>query len=79
MDSFDLICPKTAICPLFNGELLSSSVATEIYTSVFCNNGISGRLDCKRFQVIQAGFTPPHDLMPGDTREVEEICKTLIS
>jgi hypothetical protein len=77
MDSFDQICPYTPTCPLFNGELLATREANEIYLSVFCNNGISGRLDCKRFLVKQAGFTPPHDLMPGDTRTVEEICQSL--
>jgi hypothetical protein len=75
MDSFDPICPQTKESPLFNGELLASREATQIYLSVYCNNGLSGRLDCKRFLVFRAGFNPPHDLMPGNMRSVEDICK----
>ncbi len=77
MDAFSQICPYTKNCPLFNGKLFTSHAANEIYLSVYCNNGISGRLDCKRFLLMQAGFTPPQNLMPGDSRTVEDICKNI--
>ena len=66
-------CPKIPKCPLFQGKMLSSSRARAIYIKLFCNNGESGRMDCKRFLLTLQGIKPSIDIMPNDSRTVKEI------
>lgn len=66
-------CPKKVACPLFRGEMLASQKAQEIYVSLFCNGGESGRMECKRFLLTLEGVKPDIELMPNDSRTVEEI------
>ena len=69
-------CPKTEKCPLFQGEMLASKKAQEIYMKLFCKAGEAGRMQCKRFLLTVEGIKPTIDLMPNDRRSVEEIIKS---
>jgi len=72
----DKICPKTEKCPLFQGEILVSTVAQEIYQDLYCTNGINGRSKCMRFQLSNAINGPvSQDVMPNDKRSLEELLK----
>jgi len=71
------ICPKYEKCPLFNGEILTSEKATEIYKKIYCKAGEKGRNRCKRFMLVKEGYKPSHDLMPNDERSVEQIIKDM--
>ena len=70
-------CPKRPQCSLFQGEMLESKKAEEIYIKLFCNNGEVGRMDCKRFLLTLENIKPTIDLMPNDSRTVEEIIKDM--
>ncbi len=70
-------CPKTEKCPLFQGEMLASKKAQEIYMRIFCTAGDVGMNRCKRFQLVKEGYKPSNDLMPNDDRSVEDIIKDL--
>lgn len=35
-------CPKTEKCPLFQGEMLASKKAQEIYMRIYCTAGEKG-------------------------------------
>lgn len=72
-------CPKTPKCPLFQGKMLASNRAQEIYMRLYCTSGESGRMQCKRFLLVQEGIKPEPELMPDDSRSVEEIIKDMKS
>ena len=69
----DKNCPKTEKCPLFQGDMLASKKAQEIYMKLYCTNGEVGRNRCKRFQVVQLGFKPADHIMPNDDRDAQQI------
>ncbi|MEA2043332.1 MAG: hypothetical protein U9N85_12390 [Bacteroidota bacterium] len=71
------LCPKTENCPLFQGEMLASQKAQEIYKKLYCENGKEGWMSCKRYLVSLKEVEPPQDLMPNDSRSVEEILEAL--
>jgi len=67
-------CPKTAKCPLFQGEILVSKVAQEIYMELYCDNGVNGRSKCKRFLLSESLKRPISvEVMPNDERSIEEL------
>lgn len=66
-------CPKTEKCPLFQGDMLASKKAQEIYMRLYCTAGELGRNRCKRFMIVQEGFKPEDDVMPNDDRSVQDI------
>jgi hypothetical protein len=66
-------CPKTNTCPLFQGEMLASSKAQEIYMKLYCTVGEKGRNRCKRFMLVQQGYKPADNVMPNDERTIEQI------
>ncbi|NPA66978.1 MAG: hypothetical protein GXO50_00045 [Chlorobi bacterium] len=70
-------CPKHKTCPLFQGEMLASKKAQEIYMRIYCTAGEKGRNRCKRFMLVKAGYSSPDDLMPNDERTLEQIIKEL--
>ncbi len=70
-------CPKTEKCPLFQGEMLASKKAQEIYMRIYCTAGEKGRNRCKRFMLVKEGYKPAPDIMPNDDRTVEQIIKDL--
>ncbi len=79
MEIQENFCPKTLQCPLFQGQMLASEKAQEIYMNLFCKAGFKGRMSCKRFLVSSAGVKPPLEIMPDDSRSVEEIIVSLRS
>lgn len=72
------VCEKTAKCPLFQGEMLASKKAQEIYMRLYCTGGLAGKKQCKRYQVSQLLKGPvPKDIMPNDVRTAEEIVEAI--
>jgi hypothetical protein len=67
------ICIKAIGCPLFQGEMLVSMKAQEIYMGLYCNNGEKGQHRCRRLQTVRAGYKPDDKVMPNDERSVEQI------
>lgn len=70
-------CPKTENCPLFNGGVLESYEAYEIYLNLFCTAGEAGRLDCKRFILSAEGYSADSTILPNDPRSIDELKKYL--
>jgi len=70
-------CPKTDTCPLFQGEMLASKKAQEIYMRIYCTAGEKGRNRCKRFMMVKEGYKPSDDLMPNDEHSIEQIIKDM--
>ena len=69
-------CPKTEKCPLFQGEILLSHVAQEIYMDLYCTKGEKGRERCARFQLSKMINIPvPADVMPNDKRDISELAE----
>lgn len=66
-------CPKTNTCPLFQGDMLASEKAQEIYMRLYCTAGEKGRNRCKRFMMVKEGYKPADDIMPNDERTVKQI------
>jgi len=69
----DRVCPKAEKCPLFQGELIANFASQQIYKRLYCNNGVMGRQECKRFLVSTAYGKPENTLLPNDPRSLEEI------
>ena len=67
-------CPQTEKCPLFQGEILVSKVAQEIYMNLYCSNDVQGRNRCKRFMLSNKLKTPVSvEVMPNDERSLDEL------
>ena len=66
-------CPKTDTCPLFQGEMLASKKAQEIYMRIYCTAGEKGRNRCRRFVMVKEGYKPAPDIMPNDERDIQQI------
>ncbi|NPA44647.1 MAG: hypothetical protein GXO49_03855 [Chlorobi bacterium] len=77
MSDNEKYCPKHETCPLFQGEMLASKKAQKIYMRLYCTAGEKGRNRCRRFQLVQKGYTPAEDIMPNDDRSVEAIIRDL--
>jgi len=69
----EIICPKSSTCPIYSGILQSNEALIETFKSMYCENGLSGREDCKRYQVSKiAGCCPP-DILPNSDLPVDTI------
>jgi len=67
-------CPKTEKCPLFQGEILVSKVAQEIYMDLYCTKGEHGRSRCMRFMLSKHLIGPVSvEVMPNDQRSFDEL------
>ncbi len=77
MNNNDNLCPKTSTCALFQGNILESEDAKDIFIKFFCANGEEGRMDCKRFLLTLEGVAADITIMPNDTRSIEELIKYL--
>jgi hypothetical protein len=73
----DQNCPKTETCPLFQGKILESEKAKDIFIKFFCTAGESGRMECKRYLLAIDGYKPDISILPNDPRSVEELKKIL--
>jgi len=65
-------CPKTPVCPIFNG-ILKGTEYTDVYVKLYCEAGEEGRKRCRRFQVATAVGKCPPNVLPNSTKTVEEI------
>lgn len=66
-------CPKTEKCPLFQGDMLASKKAQEIYMRIYCTAGEIGRNRCKRYMIVLEDLKPADNVMPNDDRTVQQI------
>ncbi len=68
------VCPKTAKCPLFKGEILKRDQSTKIYKTLFCNAGIEKYSLCKRYIVSERTGKPvPPNILPNSSKTIDEI------
>jgi len=73
----DKICKRAEKCPIYSGILESSDVLINAFKSLYCENGISGRENCKRYQVaLIAGSCPP-DILPNSDLPVDRIIRLM--
>ncbi len=77
MESEKDYCPKKDQCPLFQGDMLESEKAHEIYMNIFCKAGEAGRMQCKRFLLTLKNIKPTIDIMPDDSRSIDELVEYL--
>jgi hypothetical protein len=73
------ICEKSESCPIYEGVLKSNYILTSSYKSVYCNNGIEGKNNCKRFQVSKILGSCPSNLLPNHVLSVDEIISKIKS
>jgi hypothetical protein len=73
----DNICPKAEKCPLFNGFIIANESSQKIYKRLYCNNGIMGRMECKRYLVSESYGKPDITLLPNDPRSLDEIIEEM--
>lgn len=57
-------CPHATTCPVFQGKLAIKRVPLMLIKNVFCNRGIKGWKNCKRFQLAEAGDEIPLTATP---------------
>jgi hypothetical protein len=75
VNTAETICLKAAACPLFQGEMLISEKARDIYKRLYCTCGDKGQSRCKRIQAVFAGYRPGDMVLPNDKRTLEQIIK----
>jgi hypothetical protein len=50
------LCPYAKDCPVYQGELKSEKVSTILVRNVFCNRGLTGWKNCKRYRQAKDGL-----------------------
>ena len=74
----DKICARSAKCPIYAGILESNEVLINAYKSLYCENGQTGRENCKRNQVASIiGSSPPDDILPNSDLSVDTIIRLM--
>lgn len=64
------LCPFAKDCPVYLGELLVEKVSTMLVRNVFCNRGLMGWKNCKRYLIAKAGLEIPENATPySDNRK----------
>ncbi|HZK19148.1 MAG TPA: hypothetical protein VFC68_00330 [Treponemataceae bacterium] len=69
------ICPSAQKCPIFTGILKNKSFTTKTYKSQYCEAGIEGRDNCKRWQYKNKFGKVPETLLPNATESLEKIAQ----
>lgn len=69
------ICSGAGTCPVFSGTLQGNEFTTKNYHDHYCNAGLSGRLYCKRWLVLQKFGQCPSNVLPNSSKSVDEIAK----
>jgi hypothetical protein len=67
------ICPSAEKCPIFTGALIRKEYTTKAYKSLYCNKGVEGRNNCRRWQCKQKYGKVPEDLLPNSFQTIEQI------
>jgi len=72
------ICARSAKCPIYTGILESNEILINAYKSLYCENGKTGRENCKRYQVASiVGSSPPDDILPNSDLSVDTIIRLM--
>lgn len=67
------ICANSAKCPIFSGVLQGKEITSKSYRNKYCEAGIQGWENCKRYMAkAKFGVCPP-DLLPNSILSLEEI------
>lgn len=69
------ICPYAETCPIFKGILSDMVVTTKVFKATYCEAGIEGRTQCKRFQCKNKFGKVPDTLLPNSILSIDEIAK----
>ena len=73
----EIICEKSAKCPIYAGVLGSDPLLVDTYKILYCDNGQQGRDKCKRYQVANRMGKCPPDLLPNSRSSVDEIIRLM--
>jgi hypothetical protein len=67
-------CPKTEKCPLFQGDMLVSEVAQQIYKEYYCTKEEVWKNKCVRYK-LSILFNGPVsvEVLPNDKRDFDEL------
>jgi len=57
-------CTYADTCPVFQGKLAVKNVPLMLIKNVFCNRGIKGWKNCRRFQLAEKGGEVPPTVTP---------------
>jgi hypothetical protein len=69
------VCPSAEKCPIFTGILKDKSFTTKAYKEQYCEAGIEGRNNCRRFQCKQKFGKVPENLLPNSNKSLDDIQK----
>ncbi|NLT49331.1 MAG: hypothetical protein GXX85_00240 [Ignavibacteria bacterium] len=67
------VCPSADKCPIFSGVLKGKEITSKNYRLQYCENGIVGRNNCKRWQCKNKFGKVPEQLLPNSKKTLEEI------
>lgn len=70
-------CKNYERCPIFNGTLKGMEMTAKSYRKQFCQAGVSGWNNCKRFQVNAKTGKCPAGLLPNSSKSVEDIIASM--
>jgi hypothetical protein len=66
-------CERLESCPFFTGRMVKMPNSAGLFKQKFCLGG--EKLECARYQVLQAGIPVPASLFPNDLQWAQELLK----
>jgi len=69
------LCPKSAICKLFQDKILQGPEKDNVYKMIYCNTG--RYKDCVRYQTYRKTGTCPDFIMPNSKHDSDYILKKI--
>jgi hypothetical protein len=70
-------CKNFEKCPIYSGILKDRNVTAKVLRIQFCDAGERGWLACKRYLVNEKKGICPPDLLPNDTKSIDQIIKEM--
>lgn len=77
MNAMESICKNYEKCPIYTGILVGKDMTAKRYKTIYCEAGLEGWLNCKRYLVKEKMGRVPPDLLPNSFKSVEEIISTM--
>lgn len=70
-------CKNYEKCPIYNGVLKDRETTAASYKRQYCDNGLAGWNNCKRYLVKEKTGSCPPDLLPNSFKSLEAILKEM--
>ena len=71
-------CPRIPKCPLFNNEIEVGKEKLESYKNIYCNNGESEFVKCKRYLVRDAVMKCAEFIMPDSPETADDLIERMV-